>query len=112
LIERRVSGPLIWVERSNTQGRSWTIDCEDRCLQITHSGRLKYERRRGLRFQNPEVQRTAEITVIDSRGQVSADLPLRKISLQRKPRFEIEILKPRILNRPQSSIWEEGDLNR
>jgi hypothetical protein len=37
-------------------------------MQIINSGRLKYRRKQGLRFQNPEVQNHEEITSIDSGG--------------------------------------------
>jgi hypothetical protein len=81
---------LIRVEGLNTRSEGRIVDHEERCLMIIRSGGLEYIRKRGLRFGKPEVWRPTKIIVIDLRGHVSPDLLLQKISLQRKPRFEIQ----------------------
>jgi hypothetical protein len=53
LIEKGVVGPL-----SKVLKREQPLILEDRCQQIVSSGRLKYGRRQGLRFQNPKSRIT------------------------------------------------------
>jgi hypothetical protein len=48
-----------------------------------------FQGEQSLIFEKLEVWRPAKIITVDLRGHVSAYLPLQKISLQRKPRFDI-----------------------
>jgi hypothetical protein len=63
-IKKRVGGPLIWVKWSNTRSERKTIDRAGQVSADRQPEKFEVRKKKGLRFQNLEVQNYEKIIVI------------------------------------------------